>query len=67
LDYLASAAFANAALNLLIWEIPEEHFAPSSGPGRMNQVLTNLVMNAIHACEDAQQKIPNVVGACGFV
>ena len=25
-------------------------------PGRMNQVLTNLVMNAIHACEDARQK-----------
>ena len=24
-------------------------------PGRMNQVLTNLVMNAIHACEDARQ------------
>jgi signal transduction histidine kinase len=28
-------------------------------PGRMNQVLTNLVMNAIHACEDAQQNNPN--------
>jgi signal transduction histidine kinase len=27
-------------------------------PGRMNQVLTNLVMNAIHACEDAQDKNP---------
>ena len=24
-------------------------------PGRLNQVLTNLVMNAIHACEDARQ------------
>ena len=27
-------------------------------PGRMNQVLTNLVSNAIHACEDARQKNP---------
>jgi alginate O-acetyltransferase complex protein AlgJ len=32
LDYLASDAFVNTPPKLLIWEIPEEHFAPGSGP-----------------------------------
>jgi SGNH hydrolase-like domain, acetyltransferase AlgX len=32
LNYLASDAFAQTPPKLLIWEIPEEHFAPGSGP-----------------------------------
>jgi alginate O-acetyltransferase complex protein AlgJ len=32
LDYLASDAFVNTPPKLLIWEIPEEHFAPGAGP-----------------------------------
>ena len=32
LDYLASDAFVDSPPKLLIWEIPEEHFAPGSGP-----------------------------------
>ena len=32
LDYLASDAFVNTPPKLLIWEIPEEHFAPGTGP-----------------------------------
>jgi alginate O-acetyltransferase complex protein AlgJ len=32
LDYFASDAFKNTPPKLLIWEIPEEHFAPGSSP-----------------------------------
>jgi alginate O-acetyltransferase complex protein AlgJ len=32
LEYLASDTFAQNPAKLLIWEIPEEHFAPGSGP-----------------------------------
>jgi alginate O-acetyltransferase complex protein AlgJ len=32
LNYLASDEFVNAPPKLLIWEIPEEHLAPGSGP-----------------------------------
>jgi alginate O-acetyltransferase complex protein AlgJ len=32
LEYLASDAFVNTPPKLLIWEIPEEHFAPGTGP-----------------------------------
>jgi alginate O-acetyltransferase complex protein AlgJ len=32
LDYLASDTFVNTPPKLLIWEIPEEHFAPGAGP-----------------------------------
>jgi signal transduction histidine kinase len=50
LQHAAAKAQVHLSLETLgvIWWLGE--------PGRMNQVLTNLVMNAIHACEDAQQK-----------
>jgi alginate O-acetyltransferase complex protein AlgJ len=32
LDYLASDEFANTPPKLVIWEIPEEHFAPGAAP-----------------------------------
>jgi signal transduction histidine kinase len=50
LDLLQHAALK--AHVKLVLEVPAQVWW-SGAPGRMSQVVTNLVMNAIHACEDA--------------
>ncbi|CAM3273597.1 PAS domain S-box protein [Deinococcus deserti] len=51
---------ARAANVELIFEAPEQLVVLRGEPGRFTQVVTNLVVNAIHACEGTSQQAGTV-------